>query len=63
MKLARLNGWDLKNEHDEPWPFPDLTPPADFVRKQNFKSFVLAKEVWLQRQGFKPDHPSFKRND
>jgi hypothetical protein len=60
MKLARLNGWDLRNEQDEPWPWPDLTPPPDFVWKQNFKAFVLAKEVWLNRQGFKPDR-DFKR--
>jgi hypothetical protein len=60
MKLARLNGWDLRNEQNEPWPWPDLTPPPDFVRKQNFKAFVLAKEVWLNRQGFKPDR-DFKR--
>jgi hypothetical protein len=60
MKLARLNGWDLRNDQDEPWPWPDLTPPLDFVRKQNFKAFVLAKEVWLNCQGFKPDR-DFKR--
>jgi hypothetical protein len=60
MKLARLNGWDLRNEQDEPWPWPDLTPPPDYVWKQNFKAFVLAKEVWLNRQGFKPDR-DFKR--
>jgi hypothetical protein len=50
----------LRNEQDEPWPFPDLTPPRDFVWKQNLKAFVLAKEVWLQRQGFKADW-DFKR--
>jgi hypothetical protein len=60
MKMARLNGWDLRNEQNEPRPFPDLTPPQDFVWKQNLKAFVLAKEVWLQRQGFKPDR-DFKR--
>lgn len=60
MKLARLNGWDLRNEQDEPWPWPDLTPPADIVRKANFKAFVMAKEIWFKRQGFKPDR-DFKR--
>jgi hypothetical protein len=60
MKLARLNGWDLRNEQNEPWPWPDLTPPQDFVWKQNLKAFVLAKEVWLKRQGFRPDR-DFKR--
>jgi hypothetical protein len=60
MKLARMNGWDLRNEQNEPWPFPDLTPPPDFVRKQNLKAFVMAQEVWLQRQGFRPDR-DYKR--
>jgi hypothetical protein len=61
MKLARLNGWDLRNEQDEPWPWPNLTPPQDFVWKQNLKAFVLAKEIWLNRQGFRPDR-DFKRS-
>ena len=60
LKLAKLNGWDLVNEQDEPWPWPDLTPPADFVRKANFKAFVMAKEVWLNRHRFQPDR-DFKR--
>jgi hypothetical protein len=30
------------------------------VWKQNLKAFALAKEVWLNRQGFKPDR-DFKR--
>jgi hypothetical protein len=30
------------------------------VWKQNLKAFVLAKEVWLQRQGFRPDR-DYKR--
>jgi hypothetical protein len=55
MRLAKMNGWDLRNEQDEPWSFPDLTPPQDFVWKQNLKAFVLAKEIWLHRRGFKRD--------
>ena len=60
MKLARLNGWDLKNERGEPWPFLDLTPPEDFVRKANFQAFVLAKEILLHHQRVRPDR-DFKR--
>jgi hypothetical protein len=60
IKLARMNGWDLRNEQDEPWPWPDLTPPADFVWKQNFKAYVLAKEILFSRQKLKPDS-NFKR--
>ena len=55
MKMARLNGWDLRTEQGEPWPFNDLTPPADFVWKQNFKAFVMAKEILLNRRKVKPD--------
>jgi hypothetical protein len=55
MKLARMNGWDLRNDRGEPWPLLDLTPPADFVRKQNFKAFVLAKEILLHRYRVRPD--------
>jgi hypothetical protein len=53
--LARLNGWDLWNEQDESWPFPDLTPPRDFMWKQNLKAFVLAKEILLHQQRVRPD--------
>lgn len=60
MKLARLNGWDLRNDRGEPWPMPDLTTPPDMVRKSHLQAFVMAKEVWLNRQRFKPDR-DFKR--
>jgi hypothetical protein len=54
MKLARMNGWDLVNEQGEEWPFHDLTPPQDYVRKQNLQAFGLAKEILLHHQGFRP---------
>jgi hypothetical protein len=60
MRLAKLNGWDLKNDRGEPWPLPDLRTPKDMVRKSHLEAFVLAKEVWLNRQKFKPDR-EFKR--
>ena len=60
MKMARLNGWDLRTEQGEPWPFNDLTPPADVVWKANFKAFVMAKEILLGHQKAKPDR-EFKR--
>jgi hypothetical protein len=60
MKLAKLNGWNLRNDRGEPWPMPDLTTPPDMVRKSHLQAFVMAKEVWLNRQKFKPDRV-FKR--
>jgi hypothetical protein len=60
MKLAKLNGWDLRNDRGEPWPMPDLTTPPDMVRKSHLQAFMMAKEVWLDRQKFKPDR-DFKR--
>jgi hypothetical protein len=39
---------------------PDLTTPPDMVRKSHLQAFVMAKEVWLNRQRFKPDR-DFKR--
>jgi hypothetical protein len=60
MRLARMNGWDLRNDQGEPWPLLDLTPPTDFVWKQNFKAFVLAKEILFHRIRVRPDR-DFKR--
>jgi hypothetical protein len=60
MKLARLNGWDLRNECGEPWLLPDLTPSKEFVWKANFQAFVLAKEILLHHQRVRPDR-DFKR--
>jgi hypothetical protein len=37
-----------------------LTPPTDFVWKQNFKAFVLAKEILFHRIRVRPDR-DFKR--
>jgi len=60
MKMARLNGWDLKSEQGEPWPFSDLTPPQDFVWKANLQAYGLAKEILLHHQGVHQDR-KFKR--
>jgi len=60
MKLAKLNGWDLRNDRGEPWLMPDLTTSPDMVRKSHLQAFVMAKEVWLNRQKFKTDR-DFKR--
>jgi hypothetical protein len=51
MKLAKMDGWDLVNEWDEPWPWPDLTPPAQTVAKSHFQAFIAAKEILLRRRG------------
>ena len=60
MKLARMDGWDLRNERGEPWPWPDLSPPVEVVRESHLKAFVLAKEILLHQQRARPDR-DFKR--
>ena len=50
MKLARMDGWDLRNERGEPWPWPRMEPPVEVVRESHFKAFVLAKEILLHHQ-------------
>jgi len=54
-KLAKMNGWNLVNEHDEPWPWPDLTLPSDTVRKSHLQAFVAAKQIQLHQQKATPD--------
>jgi hypothetical protein len=58
MKLARMDGWDLVNEWGEPWPWPDLTPPAKTVQRSHFQAFVQAKEILLRRRGWGRDRES-----
>jgi len=41
MKLARMDSWDLKDEQGEPWPWLDLTPSAEAVRKSHLQAFVV----------------------
>jgi len=60
MTLAKLNGWDLRGQYGEEWPYPDLTQPEDFVRQSHLKAFVLAKEIELHHQRVRPDR-DFKR--
>jgi len=60
MKLAKMDGWDLVNEHDEPWPWPDLTLPTKTVNQSHLKAFVAAKEIQLRHRGVRPDR-DFKR--
>lgn len=59
MKLAKLNGWNLVNDHGESWPFPDLTLPAGIVGKSHLQAYVMAKEILFKRQGFNPDRKRF----
>ena len=49
MKLAKLDGWDLKNDRGEPWPFSGLSLPEDFVFKSHLRAYVQAKEIELRR--------------
>jgi hypothetical protein len=58
--LAKLNGWDLRDEYGEEWSYPDLTPPKDFVCQSHLKAFALAKEILLRHQRVRPDR-EFKR--
>ena len=55
MKLAAIDGWDLKNEQGESWPFPFLELPADIVNKSHMAAYVRAKELLLRRSGRKRD--------
>jgi hypothetical protein len=55
MKLAKMDGWDLVNERDEEWPWPDLTLSPETVRESHFQAFVLAKEILLHHQRVRPD--------
>jgi hypothetical protein len=64
MKLAAMDGWDLENERGEPWPLPDLEPPAKTVQRSHFQAFVAAKEIILHRTRCRKDRrgtiPKFK---
>ena len=51
MKLAKMDGWDLVNDRDEPWPWPDLSPPAAAVQRSHWVAFIHAKEILLRRSG------------
>ncbi len=51
LKLAKMDGWDVVDEHDQPWPFSDLILPQDIVARSNFQAFVQAKEIELRRCG------------
>ncbi len=51
MKLAKMDGWDLKNDQGEPWPFSNLRLPEDIVFKSHLQAFVQAKEIELRRCG------------
>ena len=58
--LAKLNGWDLRDQNGEEWPYPDLTPPKDFVCQSHLKAFVMAKEILLHHRRVRPER-EFKR--
>jgi hypothetical protein len=60
MKLAKLDGWDLVNEHGEPWPLPDLTLSEKTVRQSHLQAFVAAKEIQLHLHKVRPER-DFKR--
>jgi len=60
VELAKMDGWDLVNEWDEEWPWPDLTLPLETVRESHFQAFVLAKEILLHHQRVRPDR-EFRR--
>ena len=50
MKLARMDGWDLRDDRGEPWRFPDLNVPEDIVCKSHLSAWCRAKEILLRRQ-------------
>ena len=51
LKLAKMDGWDVVDEHDQPWPFSDLILPQGIVFKSHLQAFVQAKEIELRRCG------------
>ena len=51
MKLAKIDGWDLKNDRGEPWPWGDLELPAAAVAKSHLTAYVRAKEILMRRSG------------
>lgn len=53
MKLAKLDGWDLKNERGEPWPLPDLKLSAENVGRSHLRAYVRAKEILLRRASWR----------
>lgn len=59
MKIAKLDGWDLVNDQDEPWPWPDLTLPAAIVQKSHWVAFITAKEILLRRSNWRRDRKTF----
>ena len=61
MKLAKMDGWNLKDEQGEPWPWPDLTPPAETVQKSHLQGFMLAKGIMLHRRRVRPDQDDKRR--
>lgn len=60
MKLAKLDGWDLKNEHGESWPFNSLTLPAETVGRSHLRAYVRAKEILMRRSGRRHDEDSLR---
>ena len=55
MKLAKMDGWDLVNEQNEPWPFPFIEPPAETVGKSHLLAYVRAKELLMRLSGRRSD--------
>jgi len=51
MKLAALDGWDLKDEQGEPWPLATLELPEEIVFKSHLRAYVQAKEIETRRNG------------
>ena len=51
MKLAALDGWDLKDEQGEPWLWPYLELPKEIVFKSHLQAFVQARDIEMRRFG------------
>ena len=53
MKLAKLDGWDMKDERGESWPFHNLRLPAGHVARSHLRAYVRAKEILLRCAGWR----------
>lgn len=61
LKLAKLDGWDLVNDQNEPWPFSFLELPAKTVNQSHLLAYVRAKELLLRRSGRRLDKDDWNK--
>jgi hypothetical protein len=62
MRLAKMDGWDLVDNQETPWPLPDLQLPHETVGRSHLKAYMRAKEILLRRSQKQPrwKHPRLR---